>query len=628
MSVENDKQTKELEKTSIKETDNLKDVATKDIKSLEKDVKNLQRELKREQRASKTAERLEKEMKVQREDLDNITHAHLVYVLTDKDLIIQQFTQAFTEMFDFGENDAKDQNFKILIQHDDAVKFYNGCEYVSSHGKEGWGTDIKMLNRTNNIIFTHTFIYPRFDGGVLVGFTFIIENITNKILLHKMQVKLLAAEKFETSTLDFISSTSAAVLDTVSYKISAVVKLIVSFIVLFLIYATVFDIDEIARGSGSFIPTSKVQFLKNYEGGVLTNIYVSEGDSVKKGQILVKFNPIAHQSKLDENKIRMIELKAKLARLKAESLGIPMENVICDADCDEKLLKLEKSYYNSNKEELKINISKQEEQLKSKESSLIDAQHKFKILNKNYNSLFDEYRVKKELEKKKIFTKYELGLLKRELNSKRSERKSAKESIVQIKTQIQEIKNGIKETKLTFVNKASSQYNETLAEIFRLEESKKTLEDIIKRTVIRSPVNGVIKELFVYTIGSSIQSSAELMSIVPDNYEMIAEVKIKPEEIAKLHIGQKVKLKVTAFDYSIYGDLEGRITNISPDTITDKASGDSHYLIYIKTKKNYLNNNEKYKIKIGMMVNADILVGKKSIMSFLLKPILKTTQRD
>ncbi len=196
-----------------------------DIKSLEKELKSVKRDLKREQRASKTAERLESEMKVQREDLDNITNAHLVYVLTDKDVKIEQFTQAFTEMFDFGDKETQEQNFKVLIQHDDAVKFYNGCEYVSTHGKEGWGTDIKMLNRTNEVIYTHTFIYPRFDAGVLIGFTFIIENITNKILLHQMQVKLLAAEKFESSTLDFVSSTSKAVLDTVSYKISAVVSI-------------------------------------------------------------------------------------------------------------------------------------------------------------------------------------------------------------------------------------------------------------------------------------------------------------------------------------------------------------------------------------------------------------------
>ena len=112
--------------------------------------------------------------------------------------------------------------------------------------------------------------------------------------------------------------------------------------------------------------------------------------------------------------------------------------------------------------------------------------------------------------------------------------------------------------------------NETLAEMLRLEETHKSLKDAIKRSIIRSPVDGVINELFVHTIGSSIPSSTELMTIVPNSYEMVAEVKIKPEEIAKLHIGQTAKVKVTAFDYSIYGDLKGKIVYISPDTVFDK----------------------------------------------------------
>ena len=308
--------------------------------------------------------------------------------------------------------------------------------------------------------------------------------------------------------------------------------------------------------------------------------------------------------------------------------GKSMDTIDCKDGCDKKLLDLEKTFYKTNQKELNKNISKQQEQLKAKQSELFDGQNKLNNLSTNYNILEKEFLVKKDLEKKKIFTKYELGLLERELNDAKSARDSAKELIVQIRTQIQEIKDGIEETKLNFRNKASLQYNETLAEILRLKEAKKNLEDIIRRTVIKSPVDGIVKELFVHTIGTSIQSSAELLTVVPDNYEMVAEVKIKPEEIAKLHIGQPVKLKVTAFDYSIYGDLEGKITNISPDTIEDKDSGENHYLIYVKTKKNYLHDNEKYKIKVGMMVNADVLVGKKSIMAFLLKPILKTTQRD
>jgi len=243
-------------------------------------------------------------------------------------------------------------------------------------------------------------------------------------------------------------------------------------------------------------------------------------------------------------------------------------------------------------------------------------------------TLNEEFKAKKKLEKRKIFTKYELQKLGRDLNDAKGAVKSALEVVKQSKTQIQEIKNGIEETKLTFKNKAAKQLNETLSGLLQLKETNKNLKDIIKRTVIRSPVDGIVKEMFVHTVGGSIQPSADIISIVPDNYEMFAKIKIRPADIAKLHVGQKVKLKVTAFDYSIYGGLKGKIMNISPDTITDKIKRKKFYIVYVKTNKNYLLNNKKYKIKVGMMVNADVLVGKKSIMAFLLKPILKTTQRN
>ncbi|MEA3384548.1 MAG: HlyD family type I secretion periplasmic adaptor subunit [Campylobacterota bacterium] len=595
---------------------------------VEAELKKLKRELKREQRATKTAEKLELELKEQRKELDGIINSHMIYVVTNKNLEIKDISQAFIDKFGYSDEYLMNSGYNLIIEHSDVEKFFNGCEYVSSHGTEAWGTDIKMNTIDNDIIDTHTFMYPSFESSVLKGFIFIIDDISTKILLAKFQRKLLASEKVHATALDYVSSTSAAVLDTISYKVSAVVKIVVSFILLFLLYAVSFDIDEISRGGGKFIPTTKVQHLKNFEGGVISAIYVQEGDSIKKGQVLLKLSPITYQTKLDENKIRLSELKAKEARLKAESQGLPMEDIKCDENCDDKLIELEKKYYLTNQRELNKNISKQEEKLKFQESALIDALNKYAVLEENYIMLAEEFEVKKRLEKQKIFTKYELRQLERELNDALSSYRSAKESIVQSRTQIDEIKNTIDETRLTFRNKASSLYNETIGEILRLQETKKSLLDVLERTVVRSPVDGVVKELFVHTIGSSIQPSADILTIVPDNYEMIAEVKMKPEEIAKLHIGQDVKLKVTAFDYSIYGDLEGKITNISPDTITDPDTGDSEYLIYVKTKKNYLNNNEKYKIKVGMMVNADVLVGKKSIMSFLLKPILKTTQKD
>jgi len=618
-----DREKRRAERAKAKE-----DTAPKDVKALEKEIKQLKRELKREARAAKSGEAFEKELLAQRKEFDNITDTNMVYAITDKELHVEKVSRAFVDMFSYQESNILNEKYGILIHNQDYEKFYTGCEYVATHGEEAWGIDMMMQRADGSVLYTYTYIYPLMESGVLKGFTFVSEDISTKRLLHKLQIKMLSLEKYDETTLEFVSSTSAAVLDTISYKISAVVKIIVGFMFLFLTYAISFDIDELSRGSGKFIPTAKVQHVKNQEGGIISAIYVQEGDSVKKGQILIKLNPLSYQTKLDENRISIAELKAKQARLKAETMGLPMEEIKCDDNCDPRTIELERHYFLSNKQEFNKNISKQYEQLNSKKSALEDAKNKYSILEENYLILAEEYDLKKELSKQKIITKFELRTLERSLNDLLSSKRSAKEVIIQSKAQIQEIKNSIEEARLTFKNKAASQYNETSSEILRLEETKKSLEDILKRTVIRSPVDGVVKELFVHTIGTSVSPSFELTTVVPNTYEMVAEVKMSPTEIAKIHIGQSVKLKVTAFDYSIYGDLEGKIINITPDTIIDKDTGESNYLIYIKTKRNYLHNNEKYKIKVGMMVNADILVGKKSIMAFLLKPILKTTQRD
>jgi adhesin transport system membrane fusion protein len=530
----------------------------------------------------------------------------------------------------FGYSKAEMLNKKVteLIEHNDLEKFIHGCEYVSS-GKNTWGTEISVLDINFNVIHTNIFIYPTFKGGVFDGFIFIVEDISKDILLHQLRRKVAEMEKYNEATVDFFTSTTAAVLNTISYKISLVVKVVVGFIILFLLYAYNFEIDELAKGSGKFIPLSKVKHLKHLEGGVITGIFVKEGDIVKEGQVLVTLDPIQYQTKFNENKKRILQLKAKLARLKAEYSNTKLQEIKCeDSNCDSKVIENEIKLYYSDLQELNKNISKQLEQLAAQESALKDARNKYKTAKENYYSLKEEYDAKKELLKQKVFSLYEIKTLKRDLNKAYSDMKSAKESIAQTKSKIKEIKNSIEETKLIFRNKAANEHNNALAELNGLEEQQKNLQDIIKRTVVRSPVDGTINELFVHTIGTSIAPGTEILNIVPDSKQLVAEVKISPTDIGKLHIGQEVELKVTAYDYSIYGDLKGKIVNISPDTITDPNDRKEYYLIYVKTKTNYLDNNEKYKVKVGMKVNASVVVGKKTIMAYLLKPILKTVQKD
>jgi len=404
------------------------------IEDLKKQIEKLSKELKEEQ-----------ELNEQRLQFDEITSSNMIYAITDKELVVKQISTAFTDNFGYSKSDMLGEQYSVLIANESHEKFYNGCEYVSSHGKESWGTDFVMQRKDASLVYTHTFLYPLFEGNSLSGFAFVSNDISTKRMLHKLQVKLLSAEKNNSSTIDFISSTSAAVLDTISYKVSAVVKLVVTFVILFLIYAVTFNIDELARGTGKFIPTSKVQHIKNQEGGIIEALYVHDGDNVKKGQILLKFSDIPYQVKLDENKISIMELQAKQARLKAESLGLPMEDIHCEENCDRKVIERERKFFLSNQRELEQNIAKQKEQLKSKYSNLEDAKNKYAILDENYQMLQEEFKLKESLVKDKIFTKYEYRKLEIELNDLSRSRKTAEESIVHRNAEIEETGNSKQE---------------------------------------------------------------------------------------------------------------------------------------------------------------------------------------
>jgi len=422
---------------------------------------------------------------------------------------------------------------------------------------------------------------------------------------------------------EFMNSLSAAVLNRTPSKISRVLRIWLISIVLSVIWASLSEIDEITRGDGDVIPYGQNQVIQNLEGGIVADILVKEGDKVKKGDILLKVDNKKFVSSFEESKIKLNELKAKARRLYAEANNKPF--LITNEKNAEykKLLKHEESLYLSNKNQLNKKISIIDEQLLQKRNQLKEAQSKIKLLGENYKLMQKEIIMSIPLVKKHIMPEVELLKIKREAGKSKQEIESLILTIPRLKSEIQEVKNKKAETILDFQNKAKKEWNETMAEIARVEKTQTALEDQVKRTLVRSPVTGTVKQVFINTIGGVIKPGMDLMEIVPTEDSLVIETKIKPSDIAFLHPDQKATIKFTAYDFSIYGGLEGKVVQISADTITDKK-GNSFYLVKIKTNKNYLEkNHKKLEIIPGMVANVDILTGKKTIMEYLLKPIFK-----
>jgi len=431
---------------------------------------------------------------------------------------------------------------------------------------------------------------------------------------------------YTSEDLKYMASLSSAVMQKSPRASRLIIWMIFISLVWLIVWAYFAEIDELTRGSGKVIPSKQVQLIQNLEGGIVSEILVDEGMVVDKGQVLLKIDDTSFLSSYAESHLRLMELKAQAVRLSAESGG--QETHSMDAITDEMrpFMEHERSLYQLNRKQLaqKLNILK--EQINQREHALKEAQAKYKQLKEDYKLIEQEVNITQPLVAKGIVSQVEFLQLSRQASGIRGEMESVELSIPRSRSAIKEAQNKMAEAELDYKHKAKEELNKVQAEIARITESSGALEDRVKRTLVRSPVKGIIQRLLVNTINGVIQPGMDIVEIIPFNDNLLIETKIKPSDIAYLYPGQKAMVKFTAYDFSIYGSLEGRVTLISADTVTDEE-GNSFYIVNIKTDKNYLEfEGVKHDILVGMVANVDIITGKKSVLDFILKPILKVQQ--
>jgi len=313
-------------------------------------------------------------------------------------------------------------------------------------------------------------------------------------------------------------------------------------------------------------------------------------------------------------------------RLEAEANAQPFE---ISSEINEEMQKqivYEKSLYDSNQEQLSKTFQILNEQIKQKESELTELESKVSQLQNSYNLVRKEVEIMEPLVKKGLVSEIEFLQLKRQTNNIQGELQTTKLAIPRVQSAILEVKSKRGEAELNFKNRAKKELNETVAEMSRLHEAHTSLEDRVQRTLVRAPVDGTIKQLLVNTVSGVVRPGMDILEIVPTEDTLLVEAKIKPSDVAFLRLGLDAMVKFTAYDFSIYGGLNGKLVFISADTITNDK-GESYYLVHIKTDKNHLGTPEKpLSLMVGMTTTVDILTGKKTVLDYLLKPILKAKQ--
>lgn len=439
----------------------------------------------------------------------------------------------------------------------------------------------------------------------------------------------------EKEDLDFIYTNYSQANEEASLVSKVIFTIVIGVFSVFLLWAAIAEIDELARGAGKVIPTDKIQTVQSLDGGIISDLYIREGDTVKFGDPLMKIDTTRFQASLEESWQEYLSLLALKARLEKEA-KIDINKDIPELKFDEKILE-DSSRYDINESilfqnrfrELKSSISVLSTQQSQKVQELREIESTIRKLKDNLRFIDEQRDTIKKLVERKIKSNIDLLDMEKEYNQTKGDLVTANLSITRSNYAIQEAKNKIQERLDTFKSEASNELQKTVSQINRFEAKLIGDRDKVDKTTITSPVDGIIKQLNFNTIGGVVQSGVDLIEIVPLSDALVVEAKIDPKDIAFINPSQKAIIKITAYDFAIYGGLEGKIIDISADSIVDKDSkeGKSFYRILVKTDKNYLERRGKtYPIIPGMVASVDIITGKKTILDFILKPILKVKQ--
>ena len=391
-----------------------------------------------------------------------------------------------------------------------------------------------------------------------------------------------------------------------------------------IMWAAVSRLDEVTRGEGKVIPSRQLQVLQSLDGGVVEEILVKEGDVVDAEQVLLRIDPTRFASSVRESRVQYSALVAKAARLKALTEGTPFKVPDEIAKEDPKTVEEERRLYESRRNELETQSSIARQQLAQRQQELVEVRARHEQASKSYDISARELAVTKPLIASSAVSEVELLRLERDVARFRGERDMASAQISRIQASISEANHKLEEVGLAFRNESGKELGETMARLNALAEGSVGLSDKVTRSVLRSPVKGTVKRVLVNTVGGVVQPGKDVIEIVPLEDNLLLEARVQPRDIAFLRPGQKVVVKFTAYDFSIYGGLDGKLEHIGADSVVDEK-GNAYYTVRVRTNKPTLGNN--LPVIPGMIVEVDIITGEKSVLTYLLKPVLRAKAR-
>lgn len=388
-----------------------------------------------------------------------------------------------------------------------------------------------------------------------------------------------------------------------------------------LVWAYFASIDEVTRGAGRVIPASQLQLIQSFDGGVVEQIMVREGQVVSAGEVLMQIDPTRFVSDFRENRAQRFALQARAERLRAlatDTAFEPSEELRQEVP---DIILQERAAYESRREELREQGNVLEDRIRQREEELREAVARRDTAQREVNMASQELNLTRPLLTSGAVSEVEILRLQRGVSSATGERNQADAGVSRLEAAVEEAQTQLRELSAERRSEWRNDLAQAIGDLNALQQSGTGLQDRVRLTEIRSPVDGVVQRIHINTIGGVAQPGQEVVEIVPSDDQLLIEARIAPQDIAFLHPGQAATIKLTAYDYAIYGGLQAELEHISADTITDEENN-TFYLVRVRSLENE-NVADRLLVIPGMTAQVDIVTGKRTVMQFMLKPVLR-----
>jgi adhesin transport system membrane fusion protein len=408
---------------------------------------------------------------------------------------------------------------------------------------------------------------------------------------------------------------------------NAIVLVVGALIVSMVTWAAFAEVDEITRGEGKVIPASKTQVIQASEPGVVQEIAVKVGQIVHKGDLIVSLDNTTNVSSLGELEAKARALKAKIERLKQEQAGRFDKPLDCPADvavhapevCDneQKLLTAWRDTYQNKLQVLQARLVQRQNELGEAKATLSK-------LSENLDINAKQLDLTTNMVKRGLMAQTELIRVQGEAAELTGQMSVNRESIAKLEAAVREADLEVTQLSLDMQQQALDELTQPLADLSVVEETIRGATDKVKRTEIRSPVDGIINTLELNTIGAYVQPGAVVAGVVPTSETLLVEARVSPKDVAFIQPNQKALIKITAYDFSIFGGINGKVSNISADSLVDSKTGEPYYQVRVATDQaKLISKGKSYEIIPGMVCSVEIITGRKTILHYLLKPFNK-----